>query len=141
MDRRTRLIAEAEARAKAATDLAERRALGMALLLEQGPMGDLMGLVDPEGDLREGLKALAPGAPNLPRLDLPEVPPAPVPMPAANREVACRCAVAAELAEHRLAFAGYTASLTAWRPEAVTGLDAAVLGRTERGTCAPATAE
>lgn len=134
---RDRLMAEARARADAARREAERLEQTLDLLIDETPMGELLGAVDPDGALRDGLGTLMPSVPELPELSLPPIPEPPVLPTDASRESRCGCAVDTALRETRTGWALYSATLTGWR-DGIAGFDSRVARLVERGACAKA---
>lgn len=133
---RQRLLAEADARAQALREEAARLEQGIAVILGIGPLGDLTDAFDPDGTLRDAITGTLPRVPDMPEVQLPAMPP-PMSIPTpAGREDACTCAVDTVLARSRAAYAGYSATLTAWVPQDLAGFDAAVAKLAEQGACA-----
>ena len=122
--RRAKILAEAKATRDAAMHAANQARATTNLVLG-GPLGKLMDSMSPTGNVREDLESLIPTLPKVDpeALNLPVLP-KPFPTPTADESLGyCGCIVDLGLATHRAQFAGYTASLTSYTPEAVAGFE------------------
>lgn len=146
---RDRIRAEQEriiaaARGRAQTRLNQFLILHGALdLLSESAIGDLLEGIAPadplDGGLPAQIRALLPQIPTFDpaSLPLPELP-RPLPLPSAETlGTQCGCAVATALETTRIERAAWTASLTLWRPDAITRFGEIVSREAGSPACRP----
>lgn len=137
LDRRDRLIAEAEARFAEETARIEEMRDNLDLLLEQTPFGGLLQDIVPGLEAVGELGALLEEPPTL-DLDGLALPTIPAPVPAPDDDTLhgyCGCLVDTVIARHRADFAAYTASLTIHRPAVVASFPDHLADLSRDGAC------